>query len=181
MTEAPQASDAAAPTTPEAQPGGGPFTQKDVDKIAGYRAKEAGEAAINDFLKKAEADSIDDVLEGYQTYRMLQEESTTEAERLQGELQKLQPKAERASTLEEFVTTYVESQKEGLPDHLTALLNNMDPLAQAQWLNEHKAELEQPETPQQARRSPDASRQQVNGDDPAQVQAQFLNQLLGGP
>jgi len=178
MTEAPQAPTGDAPTTPQES---GTFTQEDVNKIVGNRAQEAKQSAINDLLSKAEADSIDDVLEGYQTYRMLQQESETEAERLQGELQKLQPKAERANTLEEFVTNYVESQKEGLPNHLTALLNNMDPLQQAQWLQEHKAELEQPETPQQVRRSPDASRQQVNGDDPAQVQAQFLNQLLGGP
>lgn len=68
------------------------FTQEDVNKLVGNTRKEAKQTAVNELLKRAGAETLDEVLEGYQGFRTIEEESKTEAEKLQAELQEYQKK-----------------------------------------------------------------------------------------
>lgn len=119
MTEAAQESQT--PTqnqSEESQQKPNSFTQEDVNKIAGNRAKEAEQRAINNLLKRAGAESVDEVLEGYKGFKTVEEESKTEAEKLQSQLQEYQQKEavwERARTRNAF------KEQIGLPNPRLAL------------------------------------------------------------
>jgi hypothetical protein len=83
------------------------FTQKDLNKAAGARAKEAEQRAINRILEQTGAESIDDVLSGFSEYQGIQEAVTTEADRANERAEKLEARAKTAeerytNTLREF-------------------------------------------------------------------------------
>ena len=106
MTEAQQVQGQPTPEVNVTQEAQG-FTQEDVNKIVGSRAKEARQAAINDLLEKTGAESIDDVLAAYTEYSEIQEAVTTEADRAEKAREKAEAKAKQAeerytSTLREY-------------------------------------------------------------------------------
>lgn len=89
------------PTTPETSQGTQNegtsttdlFTQADVDRIVGDRAKRASESAINKFLESLGLSSVDEVKATIEAERKRKEADMSEAEKLQAELEKI--KAER--------------------------------------------------------------------------------------
>lgn len=83
------------------------FTQKDLNKVAGQRAKEAEQRAINRILEQTGAESIDDVLSGFSEYQGIQEAVTTEADRANEKAERLEKRAKAAeerytSTLRDY-------------------------------------------------------------------------------
>lgn len=76
------------------------FTQKDMDKVAGQRAKEAKkaayEAAMRDILEKAGAESIDEVIQGHQSFKTIEEETATETEKERKAREKAEARAQEA-------------------------------------------------------------------------------------
>lgn len=86
------------------------FSQKDVDKIAGNRAKDAAKsaekAAYERLLTELGAESLDDIKEGYKGFKVVQEETQTEtdkakveAERIKGERDEARKATEEALKL----------------------------------------------------------------------------------
>jgi hypothetical protein len=98
MTE--QAQGQPTPEAPQSNNGGG-FTQEDVNKIAGTRAKEAKQAAINDILSKTGVESLDDVFSYVEEYRALEEATATEADKANERAEKFEAqfKQEREARL----------------------------------------------------------------------------------
>lgn len=94
------------------------FTQEDVNKPVGNTPKEAKQTAMMDLVKRVGANSIDEVIEGYQGFKTVEEESKTEAEKLQAQLQEYQQKEaqwERERTRNAF------KEQIGLPNPRLAL------------------------------------------------------------
>jgi hypothetical protein len=100
MTEQAQGQSApeSAPSDAGEQRNGGGFTQEDVNKIAGTRAKEAKQAALNDLLQKAGAESVDQLLTAYNDYQAVQEATQTEADRERKSREKAEAKAAEAQS-----------------------------------------------------------------------------------
>lgn len=71
------------------------FSQDDVNKIVGNRAKEAEQRAINTLLKKAGAQSVDEILGKYKEHKEYEEKTKSETERLQEQLQQLTQEREQ--------------------------------------------------------------------------------------
>lgn len=184
MTEtANQAAETSAQESEQAQVQTQGFTQDDVNKLTGTARKEARQAAINDLLKKAQAESIDEVIEGYQGFKTVEEATQTEADKLKAQLEKVQPRAERATKLEEALTGYLEREREGVPEYVTDLLNKMDVVDQLAWLSQHKSEVVDSSASQATRtfRAADTTQVPANTGDPQQQHGKFLASLLNGP
>lgn len=94
MTEAAPQTAPATEAPQDTAPAG--FTQEDVNKIAGNRAKEAKQTAINDLLSKAGAESVDDILAAYTERQQQAERQKTEADRAEDARKKAEAKAQQA-------------------------------------------------------------------------------------
>lgn len=135
------------------------FTQKDMDKVAGQRAKEAKkaayDAAMREIAEKAGAESVDEVIAGHQSFKTIEEETQGEAdkerkarEKAEGKLKELEPYKESSERYKAALEEHVTAQMEGLPEYLTPLLNGMDPVEKLTWLNENREKVTTPnETP----------------------------------
>lgn len=73
-------------------------------------------------------------------WRELAETQTKQISELEG----YKVKAEAYLTV---ITSLLETEREGLPEHIIALLDNLDPVKQLEWLAKNKSELVPPETP----------------------------------
>ncbi len=142
------------------------FTQEDLNKIAGSRAKEAAEAKereVSDSLgvtldeakalisearqrQDAEKDAQTKVQERDETIKTVKSEAKAEKD--------------RAERYEAIVKASVESQTEALPEDIRDLLSSFDVAGQFEWLTKHGAKYRQGEEPEAVpRRAPDANRQ----------------------
>lgn len=106
--------DTGAPTpeaTPSDEPEGEPLfvarTQKDLDKRFGEEKRQASAARDRAIMEKFGVDSLDDLNEIVETYRMIESETETEADKARQKAEKLEKKAQEAesrytSTLKEY-------------------------------------------------------------------------------
>lgn len=102
----PTSENATEPTpSPEERTDERTFTQKDVDKIAGNRAKEAGKAAekaaYTRLLEELGAESLDEIKEGYQGFKTVEAETQTEAEKARADAEKLKVERDEAKSATE--------------------------------------------------------------------------------
>lgn len=76
------------------------FSQKDVDKIAGNRAKDAAKSAektaYERLLTELGAESLDDLKEGYKGFKIVQEETQTEADKAKAEAERIKGERDEA-------------------------------------------------------------------------------------
>jgi hypothetical protein len=201
MTEAPQAQ-APAPESAEAQasPEARGFSQEDVNKIAGNRAKEARQAAINDLLEKTGAESIDDVLSAYTEYQGIQEAVTTEADRANQRAEKLEARAKSAeelytNTLREYALRDALRDSGINPERLKGAMRLADMSAlevdsegsvsgieevveavrndSPEWFEQKSQRVNAPQTTGTTVSRP-------NGQTPEEIQANWLLQMIGG-
>lgn len=150
MTE--QAQEQAAPEPQEqAQEQERTFTQADLNKIAANEKRE-GRSSV---LSELGFEDFDDLKSTVEKHRAVEQETQTEAEKYQKQLKKLTPKAEKAERYEKALTTFLERERDGVPEHIGILLDNMDPVDQLNYLSENKPNLVPQETGRTTRRSPD--------------------------
>ncbi len=150
MTEAPaNAEQQGTPEgTPEAPPERGePFfvarTQEDLNKKVG----DLRQQARGGLLKELGFEDFDDLKETVEAYRVVEQEMQTDAERFEAELEKVRPRAEKAERYEEALKGYLDKEREGLPAHITALLDRMDPVDQLAWIGENREAIAEAAVP----------------------------------
>jgi hypothetical protein len=188
--------------TTETQESRAGFTQEDVNKIAGTRAKEAKQAAINEVLQRAGVESLDDVFSYVEEYRALEEATASEADKANERYEKAEAKRKAAeerytNTLRTFAFRDALRDSGINPERIPGALRlaDLDALevdegggvsgledavaavreASPEWFADA-----QPERP--ARRSPQATRQSApSATDPETQHANFLASLLNGP
>ena len=133
------------------------FTQADLNKIAANEKREGRTARESELLQQTGAESIDDILSAYTEYQGIQEAVETEADRANTRAERLdkrikeelQPKAEKADRYEAALNSLLEKEREGLPEHITSLLDGRDPDQQLSWIAENReaiAEAQKPAT-----------------------------------
>lgn len=192
--------------TPEATPNddseGEPLfvarTQKDLDKRFGEEKRQAATARDRAIMEQFGVDSLDDLSEIVETYRMIESETETEAEKTAERIRKAETKAQQAetrytATLKEYALrdAFREAgiNAERLP--LALKVADMDALdldGNSVTGLEDAVKAVQEASPEwfgtqerAPRRSPDATRQTVvTGTDPASQHGQFLANLLNG-
>ena len=192
--------------TPEATPNddseGEPLfvarTQKDLDKRFGEEKRQAATARDRAIMEQFGVDSLDDLSEIVETYRMIESETETEADKAKTRAEKAEAKAQQAetrytATLKEYALRDAFRDAginaERLP--LALKVADMDALDldgnSVTGLDDAVKAVQEasPEwfgTQERApRRSPDATRQAVvTGADPASQHGQFLANLLNG-
>lgn len=148
------------------------FTQADLDSTNAStrretekKARETKEAEIADSLGV----SIDEAKTLIAERRQQEEASKTEldkvrdkAEKLDGDLKTVKASAtsekERADRYETALTGYLETEREGIPEHLTALLDRMDVVEQLTYISENRAALKPEDEKPEVKRAPDATR-----------------------
>lgn len=109
-------------------------TQEDFNKKAGL----SRESIRNAVIKDLGFDDPDELKETVEAYRAMEAELETEAEKVQRQLEKVQPKAEKAERYEQALQKHLEAQREGIPEHIGALLDRMDPVDQLEWISENR-------------------------------------------
>lgn len=60
------------------------------------------------------------------------------AKKRQSKIDELTPQSERAERLEAVLSTYVDAEKRGFPEHIASLLNRMPIEEQLEWISENK-------------------------------------------
>lgn len=157
------------PVTPPAQQAG-TFTQADIDRIVKERldreqrkADEATKKAAEEAAAKALKDNAQfKELSEKQAQALLDKETalataTTQAEAVTKERDKYKTALE----------AHVKERRTGLPDHITALLDVLDPVAQLEWLTKNADKLGGgsregvPATPRQQGNQTEAQRQKA--------------------
>lgn len=121
------------------------FTQADLSKIAANEKREGR----NSVLTELGFDDLDELKQTVEAYRLVESEIDTEADKLAKKLEKLSPKAEKADRYEAALNTLLEKEREGLPEHITSLLDGRDPDEQLSWIAENReaiAEAQRPAT-----------------------------------
>jgi hypothetical protein len=164
---------AANPTPPKNDPAPEPFfvakTQDDLNKKVG-NVREEGRSSV---LKDLGFEDFDDLKETVEAYRLVESEMETEAEKYQREVEKYKPQAEKAERYEGALKTYLDQERDGLPPHITALLDRMDVADQLEWLSANKEHLK---APSRVPGSPDAT--SASGRDPVE---EHMNKVYGKP
>lgn len=74
-------------------------------------------------------------------YKELAEKAQARATEAEAQLAELEPMAERVEALEGALTTYLDAEKDGLPDHLLTLLADKPVEAQLAYLTENRGAL----------------------------------------
>lgn len=140
--------------------------QADVNKAAGSARKDGrGEGAREREQQIADelGVSLDDAKQIIQDHNQREEANRSEAEKAvkraekaEGKLTKLEGAAEERDRYKAVVESYAESQREGLPESVQKLLDNLDPADQLEWLAENREEYlsasKEEETPAEKRR-----------------------------
>lgn len=120
------------------------FTQADVDRMIGERLKRAEESAVQkskEAATKAEAKALADS----QQFKELSEKQAArllELETASGETGKAieQLNADR-DRYRKALEENVKERRKGVPEHIGALLDALDPIAQLDWLTKNAAKL----------------------------------------
>ncbi len=120
------------------------FTQADVDRLIGERLKRAEESAAQKSRKAAE-DAEAKALADSQKFKELSEKQAArllELETASGETGKAieQLNADR-DRYRKALEENVKERRKGLGEHIVALLDNLDPIAQLDWLTKNAAKL----------------------------------------
>lgn len=180
-TPAPNEGEATADVQQEASPQAEErgFDQKSVNKLVGTARKEARAALLSDLGYE----NLDELKGAVEAQRTLEEEMSSEAEKLQKKLEKLSPKAERADELEKVLTTFLEREREGVPEHIIALLDRMDVTEQLAYLAEHKENLVPQEEGRQRVNAPQTTGTGVQtptngGQTPEEAHANWIRDIL---
>lgn len=92
----PPVSPPVSPPSPPEPPPERTFSQKDVDKIAANRAKEAEEAAYRRLVEETGVGSIDDLKAAYSEYQTIQEATKSDFEKLEEEREAEKARADKA-------------------------------------------------------------------------------------
>lgn len=109
------------------------FSQADVDRIVQERlarAQTQAEEAAEKVRQEAEAKALAE--QGQ--YKQLAEQHATK-------LAALEPKAAQVERYEKALRAQLDQQRNGLPDHLTALLDRMDVAEQLEYLAANRSKL----------------------------------------
>lgn len=120
------------------------FTQADLNKIAANEKRDGR----NSVLSELGFEDFDELKSTVEAYRGIEEASSTEADKLQKQLDKLSPRAEKAERYEKVLNTLLEKEREGLPEHITSLLDGRDPDAQLAWIAENREAIAEAQKPQ---------------------------------
>lgn len=124
------------------------FSQEDLDRVAGETRQTARVKAVNDLLKEMDFEDADALKNVVKEYREDKKEQMTELERLGAEIEALKPLKDKAANLETKIGEYegsiskhLDSLKADLtiPDHVTPLLEAMEPDQQLAYLAENRA------------------------------------------
>lgn len=118
-------------------PAGRSFTQEDVDRIVQERLereRQKQEKAADKARREAEEQAAKD-------QGKWQELAESHAKRI-SELESLEPQLEETqATADRYkgaLERHLEVQRSELPGHITALLDQLDPVAQLEWISEHR-------------------------------------------
>lgn len=68
------------------------------------------------------------------------------AEQRQARISELEPQAQQAERYEAALKKHLDAARQGLPGHITELLDQLDVAAQLEWISAHQAELSKPAT-----------------------------------
>lgn len=114
------------------------FTQADVDRIVNERIERERQRAERE-RQRAEEQAEAERLEAQQEFQQLAEQ------RLE-RISELEPVAERAERYEAALRTHLDREREGLPDHITTLLDRMDVAEQLEYIAANRDSL-RPQAP----------------------------------
>lgn len=122
------------------------FTQADVDKIVQERlARERQKAEERERKAREEAEAK--ALAENDQYKELSEKQAKQLLDAETELADAKAQLDAATQEKEryqqALEGYVAKQREGVPDHIGALLDNLDPVAQLEWLTVNSTNLGQ--------------------------------------
>jgi hypothetical protein len=149
--------------------------QRDVNKAAGAARKDGqGEGARQREQEIADSlgvsvDEAKDIIEAHrereEANRTQAEKAEKRAEKAEKKLQDLAGASEERDRYKAVVENFAQTQREGLPDAVQALLDNLDPASQLEWLSENRESFVKAEEPpaRQVRKAPDVTR--ANGND----------------
>ena len=124
------------------------FSQEDLDRVAGETRQTARVKAVNDLLKEMDFENADALKDVVKEYRENKKEQMTEVEKLATEIEALKPLKDKAASLETRIGEYegsiskhLDSLKADLsiPDHVTPLLEAMEPDQQLAYLADNRA------------------------------------------
>lgn len=120
------------------------FTQADVDRIVQERLRRAEEKAA-EATRKAQQAAEEKALKENQQFKELSERQAADLAAMQAKIEGLTKDFESiGGSAERYKTaleTHVKAQRKGLPDPICALLDNLDPVAQMEWLTKNAATL----------------------------------------
>ncbi len=116
------------------------FTQQDVDRIVNERLERERKKA-EERERKAREDAEAKALQDNQQYKELSEKQAKQLLDAETDLADTQAKLESAEAdrdrYQKALNSYVQKQREGVPESIGALLDNLDPVAQLDWLTEN--------------------------------------------
>lgn len=98
-----------------------------ISKLRGFEKQAKDQAKELEALRKQVKDAEDAQL--------------SEQERLQKRVQELEPAAEKAERFEAALTKLLTEEKKAVPDHLTSLLDRLDPAEQLEWIAANRAQF----------------------------------------
>lgn len=145
--------------------------QKDLNKAAGAARKDGqGEGARQREQEISESlgVSVEEAREIITAHQEREEANKTaaekaakRAEKAEGKLADLTGAAEERDRYKSVVEAFATTQREGLPDAVQSLLDNLDPASQLEWLAENRESFVKAEEPEQrqVRRAADVSKQ----------------------
>lgn len=126
------------------------FTQEELDRIVTSRL-ERERAKADEATRKAKEAAEAKALEEQQEYQKL-------AEQRAGKIAELEPQAESAKRYQDALTKLLATEKTGVPEHVLALLDKLDPVEQLEWIAANREKLKPvesvPETEQKPRGVP---------------------------
>ncbi len=126
--------------TPPASGGDKTFTQADVDRIVTERLEREKSKSEKDAKKikdKAEADA----LVAQQEWQKLAEKRAKEVEERDKQLADLEPIKAKAERYGAALKKYLDAQRAGLPDHILALLDKLEPADQIEYIATNRDKL----------------------------------------
>jgi hypothetical protein len=120
------------------------LTQADVDRIVGERLERARAKWERD-KQKVDEEADADRLAEQEKWQELAEKHSKRAKELEAESETLQAALEEAQKqtkrVEGALGAYLETAREGLPEHILALLDKLDVVDQLAWLAENRAAI----------------------------------------
>lgn len=147
------------------------FTQDDVNRIVQERLekeKKKAETAAAAAAEQAEKAK----LEAAQEWESLAKKAEAKVKALEAQVTELQAASDQVAGYEAAITKVLAGQREGLPVHITALLDKLSPLDQLDYLAENAKNLQ----PQQKTKVP-ATPNAADPDSLTDAQKAELNQV----